>query len=838
MIEWAAIVVLCAAQSGGVSAPAPATGTEGTRARLADALMREAVLLVSPTDILPIEIEAAVYLSRQSALLIPDEPERWRVVLSISSLAVATLPMAEEASREAISQLARLCPEDEVVRLRRLVDVVERRETVEDRAAAFETLTTPEATKTIGVDIASRLCFDLALLQSRVGNDEAFASNLERALVLSPSFPAAAETAAGFIAERITDPVAEAELLVTAAMANPPEVRLWSRLGALLMQEGAYDAAIRVNKIALACAKTQEAYIEVIDLLVGESALAHWGAGREADALVEVRARLTHNREAFTTLVADMNPGLSRVEAATVEAPISMLLTSIEAALCVVLNAPDAAKFASGVATIAVDQQEMGDARKRQRDARGNKSPDDPAATRRAAGSLVDAATTAAILGGDAAAIEAALAGAKKRGVGDEELAGFAAWKMLSTDPKGAAEQFAMLTVQTPATEYGRARALLATGDRQAAARSFLAIAQGSRGTLIGLLASEQLRLLVGQRLPPSPEVSKLDGVVASIPSTIERYVSNELTAITFRAVPEKRELKPFDPIWYRFTLKNISTMTLAVTPSGPIKQHVLLQPRMLMPGALVVDRLTPEIIPFDRAIELSPNESMTMRWNFAWTGVGYRAVLHPITGVIVEFRGAASYSAEVGGFKVASMGAPAEVGGVEIEGVRVTPEWISSAIEAAARAQTDDDILNIILLGFAIKEKLVPEELRDKAWTAIAEGFDKLSKEAQAWVVFSAPVGVPGVQALLDKVRATDSGLVRMAYLFNYCRTTDDPQLSAAMRSGDPFAMYAAQTVQARFLREAARAEERMRGAKQESVMGAKEAAQQQGTKDSEQKP
>jgi hypothetical protein len=64
-----------------------------------------------------------------------------------------------------------------------------------------------------------------------------------------------------------------------------------------------------------------------------------------------------------------------------------------------------------------------------------------------------------------------------------------------------------------------------------------------------------------------------------------------------------------------------------------------------------------------------------------------------------------------------------------------------------------------------------------------------------------------------LDLARATTSGDVRAAYILGYCTTPDDPQLAAAIRSEDPFAIVAAKIAVARFQREAVRAEERMVG-------------------------
>ncbi len=830
VMAWLAVA---AAQSdSAVPLSTAPTMADRAKTRLADAYMREAVMMMSPTDIHPTEVEAAIHLSHESATMFPDEPDRWRVVYAISSTAAAMLPMAAEANREAIENLARLCPADEVVRLRRLVAEVERRETAEARVAAYERLTGDDAVKVIGARVASRLAFDQALFESRIGDAAGFASGLERSLVLSPAFPAAAEAAAGFIAERVDDPIAECELLIAAAMANPTEPRLWSRLAALLLQEAAYDAAVRVCQISIDCATGQDAYTETIDIGVSELALALWGAKRDTEAIETIRRRLKVNREAFADIVAALNPGLSRAEAATVPGPISILASMVGCGIASATKASDAKELANGLIMIATERRKQEETLERQRKSRGIATSPDPGANERARVEIIECSIAGALFGADVKSVTDGFAAAAAiRSLDEAQSDQASAWKLLATGEGAAArDAFAKLESSSVAVALGRAKAALLTGDTQRAAREYLAVATGGRGTLYGLFAESSLRDLIARGLAPPESLARLNGLVASIPSTIERYLRRELPALTFTAKPDLRIVGPFEPIWYTLTLKNVSSMTLAVTPQGPIMEHILLQPRLLMPGALVVDRMTPEIIAFDRAIELRPHESMTMRWNFGWTGVGYRTALHPVTGAILELRGAANFSGSVGGFKEGVFGAMPTTANTEVQGVRVTPEWIASATEAAARANSDEDVINMVLLAFAMKDKLVPEEAFEATWKAIAQGWAKLPPAAQEWTVISLPSGVTGITAFLDVVRATENPKVRAAYLLNYCRSADDAQIAAAVRSGSEWAMQAALVVQARFLREAARAEERMRGAKQESVGSTRDAAQQVG--------
>ena len=789
------------------------------RVRYADMLMREAYLSVSPTDLTPVEFEMAIVLTRKSALLEPENPDRWRMMLALASLVGDLSPSAVEASREALARLVKLCPTDQVIRLRRILQDVDRRETAEERAAALQKYLSPEAIKVIQTPVASRIAFDLALLDSRVGDVEAFGKDLATSLTLSPSFPAAAETAAGFVSEKVDDPVAECELLVTAALANPIETRSWSRLGALLLQEQAYGSAARVYQLALETMRLKEGVEAVIDVIVGDYALALWAAGRPDDA-IQVLSQYVHDAKiSQANTIQSGNIQLSWAECVAVPYSLPPLVAMLDAAIRVDSKNDGSALAISAMLASATEQAQMIKQRIQEQPREVMQSPEGKEsadrAMRHAAESLVDAATVAVWLDADSAAIQACIALAQERGpLGDDAAARFAAARYLKEgDLPKALSQFEQLPTLSDATQSVRAKILEAGGDRKGAARIYLDIARGNPGTLIGVCANSRLKSLVGTGVEPSASVGKLDGIVASVPPTMERYIAGTDHAVVFRIVPESETVGAFDPIRYRMSMRNDSVLTLAVSIGGPIKEHVLLQPRISSTTNLGVDRLVPQIIPFDRAIELAPGESMSMNWDLGWTEVGLRLNQDPIAGGIVDARASSNYIASTGYFGTGTLGESLNVAQVQVDGVRVTPEWISSVITRAQDPKTDRDLVDLVLLAFAAHKKHISGEQEAIAWKAVADGFAKLPVEAQSWVLLAGPRGAPGFEATLDLARATTLSDVRVAYLLGHCTSREDGQLAAAMRAGDPYSSMAVSVLAARFQREAVRADERMRG-------------------------
>ena len=810
-------------QSGAVNPTPPALPiAEGARNRYANILMGQAYLLVSPTDLSPAELDAAIFLSRKAALLQPADIDKWRMVLSLASLSGEMSPYAAEVSQEVIGRLVKLCPEDQVLRLRRILQDIDRRETAVDRVNAFKKYLTPEAIKVIQAPVASRIAFDLALFQFRRGDTEAFGTYLMQSLTLSPAFPAAAETSAGFINERIDDSVGECELLVTAALANPIETRSWSRLAALLLQEGAYGSAARVYQIAIQSMHLKEDLDSVQNILATDYALSLWGADRPIDA-IQVLAQLVYDLKLRQSIaIQSSNPGMTRAQCEAVDFPLSPLVAMIDATIRAESKDPGAAVSISRMVTAAAAQAELDDPEAdRAKNAAQIATNPELAATAResaesAAQGLLDAATSAALLDAEASAVQSLLDLAERRfPLSDDSKIRFGAWKKLKEgDAPAALTLISQSKSVQPATLLIRAKILTALNDNKGAAKIYLDIARNGTGSLIGLLASSRLKTLLGISIPAKESVRKLDGVVASIPPIMEQYVSGLEAPVLFQVVPEKELLEPFDPIRYRLTLKNQSIIPLAITLAGPIKQNVLLQPRISSTTNPGVNRLVPQVVPFDRAIELAPGESMSMNWDFGWTEVGLRICQDPLSGGIVDVRGSSNFDASAGSFIVGEFGAQPSVPSVQVNGVRLTPEWISSKIASVATPTTDSDLVDLVLLAFAANKKTMAPETEAAAWKSVTEGFGKLPPEAQSWVLLVGPHEAPGFEPVLDIARATTSVDVRAAYILSYCTTQDDGQLAAALRTDDRLLRLVVEVLASRFQREAIRSDERMIGA------------------------
>ena len=224
--------------------------------------------------------EAAMELARRTALLAPDRRAAWDLALVLADQISSGNPAAAAAVRtEALAALARIDPADDVVRLSRIGDAIDRHSTAEARVRAYETMLDAKHRASIGAPVASRLAYQLASLESRMGNTDLFARWLGDSVKTDPSYPAAAQSAAGFFRMRVNDPAADVELLSIALEANPRNLSTWSALITVLLDGGAFKGAERVARMAIAVADA-ERRPETVYSMTGDLATALWCATR------------------------------------------------------------------------------------------------------------------------------------------------------------------------------------------------------------------------------------------------------------------------------------------------------------------------------------------------------------------------------------------------------------------------------------------------------------------------------------------------------------------------------------------------------------------------------
>lgn len=797
------------APSGRLREPVPQAAPAAESAvarRLADAWTREGFLILEPADIVPADLACGLAMFRAAADLRPDDPAMWRHLVRAAQLAGPIVPESESVGRSALATLAKLAPDDQVVRLQRIVDAVEQRNTAEERISALRAFLAPDVVRSIGAPVAARLAFDVALLESRRGNMDAFAQDIALSLSMSPAFPAAAQSAAGFFAERSDDPIGQAELLVTAVMADPGDERTLQRLGNLLLQYGAYGSAARIYRMAGDAASAAERSQNVQDVIASDAALALWMSGRPADALELMRRRGQRRATAFLESVLQQNPTLTRTEAAAIPPMVPTIAASMEIALMRSLG------------------DESGSAAGRERLRTGTASSarlsleQTPPMTEVAAESLLEAANALALLGGTDEQVRALVAAADKiQPLTDQAKARFDAWILLNTgQPVKALELFRANGSGDPVTAYGTAMAETAAGDRQKGMRALLDLARSARSVLPGALAAEEVRRVTGAAIPSESVAARLDAVVAGIPPSVDRMLAGSDHALGLIIEPVSVRSGPFDPVLVDVRVQNRTSIPMAIDAQGPIERTVAVVPRLTLTSESNVLRFAPTVVPIDRMLELGSGQSVTVRIDLMWFGPGRRLVVSPLDGAQVGLRGSLNFLAMPGSVRHGSLGTDATCDTIRVDGVPRTPGWIEQSIAVVAGEFSDDAVVRTALLLHVSESSEFEEADRARARDAALAAFARWPAVARTWIALVAPALEVMPEEFVKVAYADADPQVRAAALLVFATDPRQAEVQRALESESEFERTLAAAVVSKYDRERARVADRLRKGEQ----------------------
>lgn len=773
-----AVMAATAAFAGALSPPASPPAAPTAEQRLAGEVMRAALTTAAATPVMPETLEAAGLLASEAVELDPNSVGLWRLALDI-----ATLAEREDLRAAAVENLGRLDPSDENIRLLRLTLAMDRYQTVEERAAAYERLLSDDSVERIGAATASRLALDYALLRQRMGDTDGFSRWLSKALELDRSNRSAAALAAGFFQANIKDAFGRAEMLTNLVLADPTDVQTEVALAQLLLESGAYTAAARMYGVVASGLKSS--HRPPSNDLMADIAMAQWAAGQIEDALATIDRRQNDIDEAYRLERSRADRTLTLLELDKLKGPVEPTLAAVAA----VIHADRHDDKAAAALQTALEASEA-----EIRRLEGATPPPEPAdiAARR-----LQIAWLALWLGGDAAkAAQHVDAADKLQPLSEEARQRFEGWQALKQGQMDRALQLLQpLVEQDTAARVGAAVALEAAGRAKDSARELLALNRAQPGSLIGIWAAGQLARILGQRVPLTSAAAEMERLIASISTGFDRYARDSSMAVAVRVTPANPNPGAFDPIWLTIELTNVTTMPLAIDRDGPLRPQVLIVPAYNTslnlksdPKAFVID--------LDSRLRLLPRETVSTTFDLRWYGPG--AMLNAIaaTGGLVKLSLITNFVATGDGNIIPGLyGTETQAPLLRVNGVRKEPEWLQRAIAQMSEANADPEalMLQIALAGSELalqahNRGITPEQLTLllKARDVIPGAFARLSAPQQAWALAVLHDPAP-IDAVLAMARKSDSRLVRLAYMLYHLSSANDPMLDAARRGDDP---------------------------------------------------
>ncbi|MEY5031625.1 MAG: hypothetical protein RL354_656, partial [Planctomycetota bacterium] len=574
--------------------------TEAQRALISDRLARS--LAARARIVLQREIVFLGVLNNSKKLmqmalaLEPENPHIWRLAVALAAVLEDGDADAATLLSQGLATLNRLEPDDEVLRLRRVLDAVNQRQTVEARVDALRAMLTEKSIDVLGPDAAARVAFDLALLLRRTGDSADFERNLILALDLDPNFPEAAELAAGYFRVNAPTVVDEVAAMRAAMLANPMNEAVAVGFAHLCLKYGAYAAAGNVLEVQSRLQR-ERGPSEDYDSLLADYLVALWGAGRPDLAFAAAARRQEELDRVLFAEVERQGMAMTSEERAQAHLPTMPGMATALAAMSSGVEAPTA-KVAVGNVAFAFDTllEQMS---KRNGD-RGVM-----------AATALESAFVQLWLDGSIDKAQTMIGRALEfEPLSEAARARFDGWIALRRDEHARAKELLQPLAQSDLyAKLGLAVAHDETGDRKGAATLYLEVARATPDTALGLWARARLYKLLGSTPIIMPEAAAVEEAGA-MPPGFAKLLRDASLSMLLRVVPRQVEARPWDPLLFDIELINRSDWPLAIGPEGPLKDSMTISASVNVPGEMP---RTPQVVlvPIDRQFTLAPGEAL-----------------------------------------------------------------------------------------------------------------------------------------------------------------------------------------------------------------------------------
>ena len=667
--------------------------------------------------------------------LAPESPFLWRLALDYAVTLEDGSPEAAELAQRALARLGQLEPQDELIRLRRLLVLVEQRQTAEARIALYRQLLAPESVERIGSSVAARLAFDLALLLRQTGDQPGFERELIHSLNLDPFFPEATEFAAGYFRTSAPDAASEARALRQALLANPTREPAALRLAELCLSSGAYRAAADVLAVVAELLQTNLPDLD-FDAVLTDLCLAQWGSDRIEPALAIGTKRQDDLNRVFRQTIERQGTTLSVEDLRNLAYPMSMPLATTFAALANSVAPEESGNVLKGVRVStettlrAMDEQSAG--------------ADEKAAT------ALQGAFVQLWLGGDIdfakAQVDAATTFAP---LSEAARARFDGWFALrANDLAKARELFTPFAATDTGAQLGLAVADAALGDQKAAARGFLAVARANPASAIGLWSRDRLRKIVGQDIQV---VEKAEAVeeAAKLPPEFLSLLKSSAGRLMLRIYPRETNISAWDPMVFDVEISNRSDWPLAISPDGPLADTATVTANVNVPGQPAT---APPfaLLAINRRFAIQPGESLRVPLDVSLTDASFAMREDALSGGFVSIHPILNWRTTERGLEPGPLGVEAESPLVHVRGERVSLPWIEESIQSLRDTTKTPDPERIAALAAVLVRaskdptRYTPAERQalEPLPQLLADAAQRLWPEARAWLIFAIPKG------------------------------------------------------------------------------------------------
>ncbi len=518
------------------------------------------------------------------------------------------------AIRKIIAKLVQLDPLDTVSQLRLISAKIADYQTADERLAAYERFLGPDG-DVFDDSVRSRLALDAALLLRERGDKKGFAQFLSRAISLDLTNKDAAMLGMTFWAQNQEEIPAEER---SSAMldwkfcvlkADPFDTSVYSSIVDQLLSEGAYNGAFHFAKLHRRLCVVQDRQPTDAEELNYD--LSEWNASgpeavirRLSDLLEKARQEAVEQRKIAVQRGQPVD-GLPRPEELRLPFARERMRVLAAAALG---DRERAAVFIGELSeTVRIRTEQAMDPVRRPA---GVTDEQVRTASRIAAGELAWLRLWAGVQTPDAVATIKELADAQALDAATQ--ARLDAWVALrSGEMERADAALRAIAERDPLGALGLAVLSELQSDESTAVVRYRDLAWRTPGTEVGAFAAKRYAEYARERPRQSDIAIELEKNAAGVPKWLDTMVENPRRIMTLEAKALRSEISAVDRTPVRVTIRNASSIPLAMGPTQPINTRLLFGPSIESGSARLPGNDLGHVASLDRRLRLLPNESI-----------------------------------------------------------------------------------------------------------------------------------------------------------------------------------------------------------------------------------
>ncbi|QQE12196.1 hypothetical protein JD969_01595 [Planctomycetota bacterium] len=719
--------------------------------------------LAGEGEVRPDQLTRARILMDLALSLTPNDAELWRLRGELSNL-----EGDQQGYENALRKYLALRPEDDVAQYELILKLVEKQQTLDARTAKIEAILNSKAATRFSQPLRSRLAVYAATSANEMGNTRKALQWLAEASRLDEANPDAAALTYQMIGGMNATMQQTGAALVGMIRAMPYNAQTRLELAELLMSQGVFTRAaeqfrsaaamsessltvdqVKLWSIAMACTGRRDLALKIID---------------DYEDFLNAQARLQAQQQAFSS---GQNLGdATKEQIPAVELPLEILLTQL--AIMQGMDPIDLGdrpeKIFAKVKQELLKKAEQGDVIAKE-----------------------DYLWVGALFNFDTPEINAELRQYPVENVHAQIARGFIALRNNDMDTARAA--FEPYKNENPYALYGEALTAPTPTQRYQALQNV--VYKGNATTV--LLAVEQLQ--------SAKQQVKATSVGDAIRRHMDRYPTRLWNAdpandpwVQLFIESDTPRTNFLDPITINVRLRSKAPLSLAVNTPYTVSGQCMLSNLATILGQATPPS-PPQLVDLNRQIRLDENSEIVVEFRYDYTLFGLFAQSNPQNTIIYNVSGVTDPKPTFTGVLAPGIiGQKTTLNSQQVAGNFPTKTLIDTTLTSAASPNNTNHYTALAYLGTVFPtlpadQEYDVTETQDKIGELYNNQFNESDIKGKAWLVRFTPIKRIGemdykFQRIIEAAQRSNESMINIMYLATQIADSDDPGLSAAMRS------------------------------------------------------